>query len=221
MKLEPLLAHTPRQSQPWLASAAALHHCLTQRHLGSRPACASLPTRCEPPRPRSPRDGSSQLGQKYFVQPRPDAGRDPVPQTPPGRRPAAADLFRGCVPPAHALAQHVNDSPQHSPVIRGQPPGDTDAAWAAVGATAAPRVLTGHRPRSADTQQVALTVRLARPVDVFRYQVTGSCESPQTRLPLVHVSSCAVSTSARPGRPRTTVPMATCNSTRARLAPRQ
>jgi NAD(P)-dependent dehydrogenase (short-subunit alcohol dehydrogenase family) len=56
---------------------------------------------------------------------------------------------------------------------------------------------------------------------VLSYQVTGRRERPQTLLPLVHASSCAGPTSARVGNSRITEPMATCNSTRARLAPRQ
>ncbi|MDQ0840495.1 hypothetical protein QFZ68_000175 [Streptomyces sp. V1I6] len=64
-----------------------------------------------------------QLGQQYLVQLRPDSGLGPVPQTPPGRHTTAANLFSRNVPPAHALAQHVNDAPQRSTVIRRQPPG--------------------------------------------------------------------------------------------------
>ncbi len=52
-----------------------------------------------------------------------DQAKGPVPQTPPGRHPAAADPLRGDVPPTHALAQHVNDAPQSSSVIHRQPPG--------------------------------------------------------------------------------------------------
>lgn len=63
-----------------------------------------------------------QLGQQHLVQLRPDAGLGPVPQTPPGRHTTAADLLSGNIPPAHALAQHVDDAPQRSPVIRRQPP---------------------------------------------------------------------------------------------------
>lgn len=65
----------------------------------------------------------AQFCQQDLVQSGPYSGLGPVPQTPPGRHPAAAHPLRGDIPPAHALAQHVNDAPQSSAVIHRQPPG--------------------------------------------------------------------------------------------------
>ncbi len=58
---------------------------------------------------------------------RPQLGQNarfgPVPQTSPGRHTTAVDLVSRNISPAHALAQHMNDGPQRSPVVRRQPPG--------------------------------------------------------------------------------------------------
>jgi hypothetical protein len=69
-------------------------------------------------------------------------GFGPVPQTPPGRHSAAADLFRRNVSPAHAFAQHVDDATERSPVICGQPPGIPVPPGADEQATTGPHVRT-------------------------------------------------------------------------------
>lgn len=98
-----------------------------------------------------------QLSQQYLVQLRPDTGLGPVPQTPPGRHPSAANLFSRNVPPAHALAQHVNDAPQRSPVIRRQPPGIPMPPRRTSRQQRATRSHRSSGTRSADTQQILPT----------------------------------------------------------------
>ncbi len=85
-----------------------------------------------------------QLGQRHLVQARPDTGLGPVPKPPPGRHPTATDPLSRDIPPAHALAQHVNDPAQSRAVIRRQPTGIPPAprrTWKEQWSNAFPQVI--------------------------------------------------------------------------------
>jgi hypothetical protein len=77
--------------------------------------------------------GRPQFRQKDLVQTRPDTGLGPVPQPPPGGDSAAADPLGRDIRPAHALAQHVDDPTQGSPVVRRKPTRTASAPRRAAG----------------------------------------------------------------------------------------
>lgn len=99
----------------------------------------------------------TQFRQQDLVQPRPDARFGPVPQTPPGLHPTAPDLFCGNVPPAHALAQHVNDARNAARSSTGRRPGYRRRLAGRTGNSGAMRSQRSSGTRSADTRQILPT----------------------------------------------------------------